>query len=163
MQERGLLGELLMCEGPDDPACSLTFWVFVVSWMYYEQPVFFYSENVMICLHKASYFSCTHDIVPAQLVWSSIITCHAEMFEVPFVCVRELSGVMHWMCCLFGYLWPALHWATKHFKMPKEKGKVFFLHFCAFFQCFFARSGFFPRGSLLRCCVHAILPGAVYT
>lgn len=68
MQERGLLGELLMCEGPDDPACSLTFCFFVVSWMYYEQPVFFYSENVMICLHKASYFSCIHDIVSAQLV-----------------------------------------------------------------------------------------------
>lgn len=106
---------------------------YVVSWMYYEQPVFFYSENVMICLHKVSYFSCIRDIISAQLVWSTIIILHAEMLEVTLsLCVRELSAVMHWMCCLFGYFWPELHWATQHFKMPKEKGKVSFLHFCTF-------------------------------
>lgn len=105
----------------------------VVFAMYYKQPVFFYSENIMICLHKASCFSCIHDIMSAQLVWSSIIRCHAEVFEVTLsLCVTELSGAMYWLWCLFEYLWPKLSWATKLFKMPKEKEKVYFPHFCVY-------------------------------
>lgn len=139
---------------------------YVVSWMYYEQLVFFYSRSVMMRLHNASYFSCIHEIISAQLVWSSIITHHAEMFEVTLpLCHRtKWSDALNVLFYLGIFDQPCTRpQSTSKYPRKKCLFPAFVRSSHGFLQRFFVRSDFFPHGSHLRCCVHAILLGAVYT
>lgn len=111
-------------KGPQWSNLLPNFLFYIVPWMYHEQPLFFYSENVIICLHNASYFSCIHDNISAGMIQHHNMPCR-NIWGGPFsVCHRTkwsdaLNVLLIWVSLTSSALG---HKALQNFQ---GKGKVF--------------------------------------